>query len=586
MRQKISDGLDFWMIDSIAVAVIVILLALIWRRWNGQERSNLLKRLALIPLWILGVFLLLRNPSPNVPEKNSGPNVILLGIDALRPDHLQQNGYHRETAPNLENLLQESVVFTDAYATIARTYPSWSSILTGKWPYNNGIRDNLPPPDLLVPKVPLLTKKMQEAGYHTTFLTDDSRFSYMVPEMGFDEIVQPKVGIINFAISVTEPRFRVYHGLLHNPIGFSISPTLRHNQAFGRSYRPELFSDEVINSLAASAQNDKFMLALHSCVLHAPGDRNYPYSRMFEQRGYQGKNRFRYSKSGSTMLPANVKGSDTKDEVNEQDLKIYDSGMQMADELVGKLVEHLKSSGLWENTLIVTFSDHGEELWSADLPYDYHGPNHGFHPYGDGQHHVMLGFRFPDGKHAGEEVSETVRLIDIAPTLAEYFQLNWPESVDGDSVLGLLTGERESEKRLVYVETGVSERKYWNKGHLRYPFRTLSQRYEIHDENIIHVKKEFMESIIQVKDRFVQMGRWKLVWRPLKKGYTVELFDRSTDPLNLNNLYSENRGIAAHLGLKLQPFLEDDGVKSSYFKRWAVLAEKFPEPDWFQETGK
>ena len=95
--------------------------------------------------------------------------------------------------------------------------------------------------------------------------------------------------------------------------------------------------------------------------------------------------------------------------------------------------------------------------------YKYHGPNHGYHPYGEGQHKVMLGIRFPDGSHAGKDISSTVRLIDIAPTFAEYFKLNWGAEFDGKSLLPLLAGEQEEEKRLVYIETGVSEKKYWNR---------------------------------------------------------------------------------------------------------------------------
>ena len=37
MRQKLSDGLDFWMVDSVAVAVVITLMAFIWRRWTGHD---------------------------------------------------------------------------------------------------------------------------------------------------------------------------------------------------------------------------------------------------------------------------------------------------------------------------------------------------------------------------------------------------------------------------------------------------------------------------------------------------------------------------------------------------------------------
>ena len=75
-------------------------------------------------------------------------------------------------------------------------------------------------------------------------------------------------------------------------------------------------------------------------------------------------------------------------DITHQDHNIYDSGMHMADAMVKQIVDEL--SGLWDNTIIVLLSDHGEEMFDDDLPYKCHGPNHGYHPYGDGQHHVML----------------------------------------------------------------------------------------------------------------------------------------------------------------------------------------------------
>jgi arylsulfatase A-like enzyme len=404
----------------------------------------------------------------------------------------------------------------------------------------------------------------------------------MVPKMGFDKIDQPQIGLKNFALSITEPRFRIFHGFLHNPLGFTISPVLRHNQAFGRSYRPELFNDAVVDLLAQSAKKERFMMAVHSCVLHAPGDRNYPWSRMYDQQGYTGKNRFRYSRSGTALIAKSMSDGDSEIDITKQDHNIYDSGMQMADAMIKDIVDELKRSGLWDNTIIVLLSDHGEEMYAEDLPYKYHGPNHGYHPYGDGQHHVMLGIRFPDGAHKGKTIEDTVRLVDLAPTIADHFSLDWDNEFDGRSLLPLINGEEEEEERLVYIETGVSEKGYWQRGHRKYPFPSLSARYGVHESGSLHVKKEFMEHIVQGKDRAVQLGRWKLVWRPTISSGIVELYDRKADPLNRYNLAKQNPRIVAHLGLKMLPFLEADGEKNTLFKRWEVISERNETPDLYE----
>ena len=575
----VADAFDPWQLDLFAIICSLCTLSWAYRKWPSQEKLIFFRYSMAFPLWFLAGILILANPSPSQPQKNQGTNLLIIGIDALRPDHLSRNGYVRQTAPNLESLLNESVVFSNAYTSIARTYPSWVSILTGQWPHNNGIRDNLPHPDLLVPNSSNLAQEMKEIGFTTSFATDDSRFSYMVPEMGFENIDQPQIGLQSFALSITEPQYRIFHGLLHNPIGFAISPVLRHNQAFGRSYRPELFNDAVIELLHKSSQGERFMMAVHTCVLHAPGDRNYPWSRLYNQRGYLGKNRFRYSRSGTALIADNMNEDDSIADITEQDHKIYDSGIQMADAMVKDIVDALKTSGLWENTVIVLLSDHGEEMFAENLPYTYHGTNHGYHPYGEGQHHVMLGIRFPDGSYKGKTVEETVRLIDLAPTLAEYFSLKWNNKVDGVSLFPLMEGKKEKENRLVYIETGVSERSYWQRNHRTYPFLSLSSRYSVHTSGAIHVKKRFMEHIVQAKDRAVQVGKWKLVWRPTINSGIVELYDISIDPLNRYDLAKQNPRIVAHLGLKMLPFLSFDKEENPMFNRWELIEATNPPPN-------
>ena len=254
----------------------------------------------------------------------------------------------------------------------------------------------------------------------------------------------------------------------------------------------------------------------------------------------------------------------------------------MADELVGKLMDELKSSGLWDNSIVVLLSDHGENMWSPDLPYNFRGPNHGFHPYGDGQHQVVLAIHFPDGEYQDQTIDAPVRLIDIAPTISEFLNLGMSD-FDGQSLMPLLQGEKETEPRLVYIETGLSEKNYWSKEHKNYPFKQISERYTVDiDSRRVHIKEKFLPFLIAAKDRSIQLGRWKLVWRPLKDGAKVELFDRISDPENRVDVYHKNVPLAAHLGLKMRPFLEHDGVDTVLFDSWERLIEGEPIPDWWK----
>jgi arylsulfatase A-like enzyme len=587
-----------WFVDNaepqwwtwLGTAVGMGFIGLSFRRWQGRARRGWLGFLASSVAVVTGIALALQPLTAAPVQDNSGPNLLIIGIDALRQDRLSFFGHDRPTSPNIDGFLAEAAIFEQAFTQLPRTYPAWTTMLTGTWPTTHGIRDNLPTDDAIVPPFAFLSQVMADKGWATGFATDDSRFSYMVPETGFQLIRQPVVGLQNFAISVNEPRFRVYHALMHNWLGYALVPVQAFNQSFGKSYRPEHFAEYAVDALAEMSRSDKFFYAVHSCVLHVPGDRIYPWNRMFGQRGYYGANRFRYSSSGTNLIPAEVapKKLEKAQKVAEQDARIYDSGVAMADQLVGRVMDSLRESGLIDNTIVVLVSDHGEELWDTDLPYKWYGPNHGFHVYGEGHLNVLMAVRFPDGRFAGQRFDNPVRLIDLAPTMAELFDLEWPNAVDGQSVMPIVNGT-ESGDRPVYVETGLSEKRYWVPGHRKYTFKRVSQRYSVAPETgRIHIRPKFRRQLIQGKDRAYQEGRWKLVWHSLKKGIRVELFDRETDPANridLSEVYPEK---VEALARGMRPFLEADKIPSPRPSNWVKKSRwaKRKDPKWWDRMQR
>jgi len=562
-----------------AVAAATLLLAL--RRYGTspfpQQRKRLWTSLAGLILLLGGAWLGNRPPSTGPVADNDGPNVVLIGIDSLRPDHLGFYGYERDTAPHIDALLAESVVFDSAWTVMSRTYPSMLSILSGQLPIHHGVRSNLPHPDDLVPDdVVLLPQLLSEHGYETVFTTDDSRFAYMVPETGFQRIVQPPPGIQNLLISAREPYFRLVGGLLTNRIGFAVLPMLEHNQAHGSSYRPGLFVQRASQLLREATHSDRFLYLIHSCVLHAPGDRPWPWHQHYGQQGYVGPNRFRYDRAGSTMAVTAAEQGRPVAEVAEQDVRIYDSGFDMADALVARLMADLEEGGLLDDTIVVLFSDHGEEDYEEDLPYAYYGPNHGYHPYGDGQHRVALAIRFPDGRGAGTRVSDPVRTIDIAPTLAELLDVPLAGPLDGQSMVGLIDGGSDPEPRPLYVETGLTEQRYWNEGHRAYPWKNVTRRFQIdRPTRLAHVRSDFADHVVSVKDRIYQVGEWKLVWRPMEEGPArVELFQRTVDPVNRHDLAASHPDVVARLGLPLAELLAEDGIAEPRAEGWALILQQ------------
>jgi len=94
-----------------------------------------------------------------------GTPVVLISVDTLRADHLPAYGYSGVETPHLDALRQDSILFQNAYCQVPLTLPSHAVILTGLFPDQNGVRDNLG--FRLSGSVPTLTTILKNAGYAT-----------------------------------------------------------------------------------------------------------------------------------------------------------------------------------------------------------------------------------------------------------------------------------------------------------------------------------------------------------------------------------------------------------------------------------
>jgi len=95
----------------------------------------------------------------------SRPNILLVTIDTLRADHLGSYGASPGSTPALDALASEGIRFENAISPVPLTRPAHASLLTGLYPPEHGIRDNLPAK--LDSSIPTLATRLEAAGYHT-----------------------------------------------------------------------------------------------------------------------------------------------------------------------------------------------------------------------------------------------------------------------------------------------------------------------------------------------------------------------------------------------------------------------------------
>jgi len=94
----------------------------------------------------------------------SGP-IVLISIDTLRADHLPAYGYQRVKTPVIDTLAADGIVFERAYSHAPQTLPAHAALLSGRLPFETGVRDNIG--FTVKPGERLLPQLLRERGYAT-----------------------------------------------------------------------------------------------------------------------------------------------------------------------------------------------------------------------------------------------------------------------------------------------------------------------------------------------------------------------------------------------------------------------------------
>src|SRR2546427_7036840 len=109
----------------------------------------------------------------------------------------------------------------------------------------------------------------------------------------------------------------------------------------------------------------------------------------------------------------------------------YDRAVAAADAALGKLIAMLRNQKLFEESVLIVASDHGESLGA-------HGEDtHGIFLY-DETIHVPLLIKLPHASAGGKRIDNRVELVDVLPTLLQAVRIDIPKEVQGESLLALM----------------------------------------------------------------------------------------------------------------------------------------------------
>lgn len=375
--------------------------------------------------------------------QQSMPNIILIGVDSLRPDFLGFFG-QKIRSPFFDDFLHHATAFKHALTPLARTFPSWTSILLSQYPNQSGVRFNLAPQDNLNLSKSL-AKILRWSGYRTIYATDETRFSNIDKNFGFDEIITPPMGINDFLLG-TFNDFPLSNLIINTILGKWLFPNSYANRAVYFTYDPSSFL-KLIEPALYNRQKPLF-LAVHFCLPH------YPY----------------------LWIDADA---------NKKKILVrYLRSIEKVDEQIQNFYQLLNKYELLNHAIVVLLSDHGEAL---ELPGDriteenrflsnngavppiFYPPNledeefnksagHGTDVLGLSQYYSLLAFRlYGLGTQHVKKISTTVSVLDIKPTLLALLGIKDASSI-GISLISIIRKGRTFSKltRHFFLESDFS----------------------------------------------------------------------------------------------------------------------------------
>ncbi len=476
------------------------------------------------------------------------PNIIFIGFDALRPDHLSYFDHAQPATPHFDSFLQSSVVFSQAYTPLARTLPSWGGILTAQYPIHSHIREN----NVYVPTHDLLEtfpKQLKQAGYETIYATDDRRFNNIDARYGFDQVVGPQGSIADFLIG-TLSDFPLSNLVVPTLLGKWLFPYNYANHGANHTYDVNNFLT-AINDAIQHTSNKPLFLAVHFDLSA------WPFTWFNDNQAY-----------------------------NVSLLHAYGHSILGDDQLLGKFLDLLKENQLLDHAIVVLLSDHGislalpkdraiseanfqgnkvnmkvlrtkyvkqqdrllnlQEVLAAlikgsdeirqqiDTSASYltlkdYGIDTSFGYGGDlltfKQLHPLLAMKaYGVDFGSPHEVTARVLLLDIAPTLLDLLRLPALPHADGVSLKPYLFSSLvQQEERTLYFESGFSFNAIEQEDIILSKVLSKSIAYYMVSPKTgwIMLNPSYLAVLIQSKQRGILQGDWMLVHYPASERFRL-----------------------------------------------------------------
>lgn len=453
-----------------------------------------------------------------MPKK---PNIVMVVADQWRADAIGYTGCEAAVTPNLDELAKEGVGFSNAYCQLPVCVPSRCSFLSGWYPHTRGFRTMH---HLMGPEEANILRTLKQGGYHVYW-------------GGRNDFLRADADAFDYC-STRDDRYRAFFQQMRErktkqqaapaePGSGPMEYDYSHFRGVTASDDKRIDREQIehaIEFVEGYGQEEPFCLYLALSLPHPP----YGVTQEWYDRidGEKVPAPVRLTEAEWAKKPAilrGIRGNQKLYEWSDERLKemkrvYYAMGTEL-DAYVGRLLDTLKAKGVYDDTLVVFFSDHG------DYTGDYEIAEKNQNTFEDMLTRVPLIIKPPATMAVKPRVTPALtELIDIQATLLDLLEIKPDYTHFGKSLRRVLEGEDEL-RDVVFAEGGrlEGENHCMDAGHApsnEYWARTVEQ------EKLPQHTKAMM-----IRDH-----RYKYVYRHYEQD---EFYDMRQDPYERNNLIDD-----------------------------------------------
>jgi choline-sulfatase len=407
-------------------------------------------------------------------------NVFLISVDTLSSLHMSLYGYDRKTTPNIDQFAHDSVVFLNAFSNSSWTVTSHMSLFTSLHEHEHQVEERA--------EYKIKNQKLVRVKPPAIF-----PLSYDIPF--FAENISDEFATVSYNGGVkVDALFGFYRG-------FDLYWS--NNDMYSPKAGSVMF-EEARDKLMESPFPKAFYF-LHTYHVHAPHNppaeflSKIPMKTQLKEFDFNrdlGGNRCIFKETDSGFI---------------EDVKaLYDAEIVGFDHFFGEFITFLKDNDLYQNSMIILLSDHGEEF------FEHKRWAHGSDLYNE-QIRIPLLIKFPEQKYQGKKIEENVSLQDVLPTIMNYYGIKYTKNIRGQSLIPLIRSGRTPERPII---SSIYRFK---------PFELLPGKIAI-------IKNNYK---IIFNKRYTQETFKYFTYPPPNIPDTVELYDLALDPGEKVNLFQE-----------------------------------------------